>query len=185
MAVVKKKVYSYPIRIRYKGLYDYDGLLALIRGFYARHKFMKLDEPKFKYKVGGGGAEVEFKFHGDRKITHYIRAHLYVEGHMWNVKRQEVVENGKKVIRTNGRAEFKISGEFELDYRNRFKEVKPGAKAYDKFYHGLDKWMQSKLDDEGVGLQYENNKTNGKNFVQKLLIKLSDEIKTFLKMECV
>ena len=159
--------------------------MALIRGYYRKNKFLKLDEPKFKYKVGGGGAEVEFKFQGERKITHYIRAHMYIEGHMWKVKREEVVEGGKKVLRSNGRGEFRISGKFELDYRDRFKELNPGDSGYDKFYHGLDKWMQSKLDADAVGLQYGDNKVSGKKYVQKLIIRFGDEIKKFLKMECI
>lgn len=185
MVTMRKTVFDYPIRIRYRGLYDFDGLMKLIRGYFARMKFDKVDEPKYKYNAKSSGVEFEFRMLSERKVTHYIRIHMRVDGHIWNMKRQEVVEEGKKVMRSNGRLELKITGEFELDYRGRFKEVKPGDKGYDRFAHSLDKWMQDTLDKEGTGLMFGDNKATGKGFVEKMIIKFADEIKTFLKMECV
>ena len=77
MVSLLKDVFDYPIRIRYRGNYDYDGLMELIRKFYDR-QLMDIKEPKFKFKQQGTGAEVQFKFVGDRKVTHYIKINILV-----------------------------------------------------------------------------------------------------------
>jgi hypothetical protein len=170
----KKGVFEYPIRIRYRGPYDYDGLIELIRNYFGEVAIDTRKEPKFKYKTGGGGAEAEFKFTGDRKITHYIKFYLTVTGHFYNVKRKEVVIDGEKRRGTDGKLEITIVGEVELDYADSFDKNKK-----------LDKWMQEVLDADGTGLQFEDNKATGKKYVQKVLLTLDSKIKSFLKMECV
>lgn len=178
-----KGVFDYPIRIRYRGNYDYDGLMDLIRNFYAR-VLIDIKEPKFKFKQQGTGAEVQFKFKGDRKVTHYIKIHLFVEGFIWDVKREDVVIDGKQVRRTNGKLDIKISGNYELDYADKFKDIKKGGKASERALHAFDSWMQTKLDADGTGLQFGDNKVTGKKFMEKMLVSLGDEIKRFLRMEC-
>ena len=155
-----------PLIIRFRGEYDYDGLLSLIRGFYKRSLF-DIKEPKLKYKVGGTGAEVEFKFESDRKITHYIKAYLFVEGHFWDVKKE-------KTGLTKGKLDIRISSQMELDYAGKFDGKKPSHK-----------WMQEKLDEKGTGLQFGDNKVTGEKYLEKLMDKLQTEIKKHLKMECV
>jgi len=175
-------VYTSPIEIRFRGSYDYDGLLRLIRGYFGRHLFDK-KEPKFKFKTGGSGSEVEFKMIANRKVTHYIKVYFKVEGHFWDVKVQEVMINGKKEKRTNGKIEIKISGEFELDYNNRFGTHK-GDKLSPKMENTIEKWMQKVLDEKETGLQFGDNKSSGKSYMKKVLTQLGDEIKEFLNMEC-
>lgn len=167
----EKFVYDDPVLIRYRGLYDYDGLLQLIRDFYSSVK-MDIREPKFKHK-GGGAAEVEFKFEGDRKTTHYIKVYLYVEGHFWDVNMQEVVIAGKKTRATNGKLELKINSSFEMDYPGMFDEKK-------KFHN----WMKQKLDSPD-GLQAGDTKAVSKKFCEQMINKLANQIKKHLNMACV
>ncbi|MGM5481354.1 MAG: hypothetical protein ACQESE_02995 [Nanobdellota archaeon] len=167
----KKPVFDDPLIIRYRGQYDYDGLLSLLRGFY---KNMKIDikEPKFKYKMKGSGAEVEFKFEGDRKVTHYVKVHLEIEGHLWNVKPKEVVIGGHKVMRTDGKLELWLNAFYEHDFAGKFGDKK------------FQKWMKKHIEDPEVGLQYGDLKSAGKSFLQKKLWELDAKIKKFLSMEC-
>ena len=162
--VSKMRTIFEPLHVRYRGKYDFDGLLSLIRKFYDRSYFI-LREPKFKYKVGGTGAEVEFKMESDRKITHYLKAHFFVEGHFWDVDRKNGI--------TGGKLEIKISAKLEVDY--------PGIFT-NKDVH---KWMQQTLDAPGSGLQFGDNKVTGEKYLEKLMQKLQAEIKKHLKMECV
>lgn len=184
----KKEAFDAPIVIRYRGSYDYDGLLVLIRTYFSRHLFDR-KEPKLKYKTGGSGAEVEFKMEADRKVTHYIKVHLKIEGHLWDVKPKEVVVDGKKVRLTDGKLELKLEGFFEFDYNSKFAthgDYKHPKKlsGSDKLQNDIEKWMQDFLDAPGTGLQFGDTKLNGKKYMEKLLISLSDDIKKFLKMEC-
>lgn len=176
MVSKKKDVFDDPLRIRFRGVYDYDGLMSLIRDFYAS-VLIDIKEPKFKFKNGGAGAEVEFKFEGDRKVTHYIKIHLFVSGHIWDVKREEMTVDGVKRLMTKGKLEVLISGKVESDYANGFSSGKKPQEL-------LEKWMQSTLDAPGTGLQYGDNKMIGSKFMEKMLQRLASEIKKFLKMEC-
>lgn len=182
MVKKKKSVYDAPIEIRFRGSYDYDGLIRLIRGYFGRHLFDK-KEPKFKFKTGGSGSEVEFKMIADRKLTHYIKAYIRIDGHLWDVNMKEVMIDGKKEKRTNGKLEIKISGEFELDYKKRFATRKED-KLSPKMENKIERWMQRVLDEDNVGLQFEDNKATGKSYLKKALTQLGDEIKEFLNMEC-
>jgi len=178
----KKDVFDAPIEIRYRGNYDYDGLLDVIRSYFGRH-FFDRKEPKFKFKTGGSGSEVEFKMVADRKVTHYIKIFLTVEGHLWDVKQEDIVISGKTVRRTNGKLEIKLSGHFEFDYNNKF--ASHGTKgSADKLQNSIEKWMQDFMDAPGTGLQFGDTKASGKSYMKKLLVALGDEIKKFLKMEC-
>ncbi len=182
MVISKEKgAFDSPLVIRFRGTYDYDGLMALIRNYFGRHLFDKR-EPKLKYKTGGGGAEVEFKMESDRKVTHYIKVFLYVEGHFWGVKPKEVVVDGKKRRLTSGRLELKLKATFVFDYAKRFATHKGGS--LDKLENPIEKWMQNFMDEDGKGIMFGDNKLNGKKYLEKLLINLSDEIKKFLRMEC-
>lgn len=183
----EKTAFMAPIKIRFRGAYDYDGLLQLIRGYYGRHLFDARKEPKFKFKTGGSGSEVEFKMEADRKVTHYIKVFLYVEGHLWDVKPQEVVVDGKKVRMTEGKLELQLKASFIFDYANKFAthgDPKGNKSASDKLENSIEKWMQEFMDADGTGLQFGDNKASGKSYLKKLLISFADEIKAFLKMEC-
>lgn len=175
LAMVKdnRPIFDDDLVIQYRGVYDYDGLMDLIRGYYAKIKMDKLDEPKFKYKNGSGGAEVEFKFVADRKVTHYIKVYLNVSGHLWDVKQEEIMINGVKKKMTRGKLELTMNGSYDVDYAKGF----DGKKA-------LDKWMQKKLDDPPGGLQFGDNKMTGEKFMEKVIITLHTEIKKFLNMTC-
>lgn len=163
----KDNVFDWPLTFKYRGEFDYDGLMNVIRSYYAKVKIDKLDEPKFKYKVGGGGkAEVEFKFYGDMKATGYTKIILKVEGHLWSVER------GKP---SNGKVELKIEAGFIHDYGKGFDEKSK-----------VHRWMQRRLyTEDGKGMSYADIKAEGKKNAEKVANGLLSEIKSFIGVECV
>jgi len=173
MVETKVDIFSRPIVIRFRGLYDYDGLLVLIRDYLKRFRVRMISEPKFKYKQKSHGAEVEFKINGSRKLTPYLRADMFVKGHAWEMIREEVVVNGKKTIQTKGKIELSLSCELIYDYDNLFKA--------DKWSH---KKMQEILDKPVQGLMWGENFVTGIVFLRGVLWDFEAQIKTFLKMEC-
>jgi len=163
-----KSIFDWPLTFKYRGTFDYDGLMAVIRSYYASVKIDKLDEPKFKYKVGGGGkAELEFKLYGDMKATGYTKIFLQIEGHMWNVER------GKP---SNGKIELKIQSGFIHDY----------AKGYDE-NSALHRWMLGKIHkpNKGKGMAFADLKAEGKKNAEKVANNLLTKIKSFIGVECV
>ncbi|MGE0792547.1 MAG: hypothetical protein AB7V77_00005, partial [Candidatus Woesearchaeota archaeon] len=110
-----KPIYHKNLRLRYRGEYDYDGLMTLLRGFFVRAR-IDIEEPVLKFKESPTGAEVEFKFRGDRRVTNYIKVYMYITGHFWDVVRKEVVINGKKKLRSGGKIELTFQGEVLFDY---------------------------------------------------------------------
>ncbi len=169
----EKDVFAKPIDIKYRGTYDYDGLVSFLRGYLMNLKPNIYAEPKFKYKTGKTGAEVEFKLQAIRKITHYIKISFTVAGHAFDVIRKEIEENNQKKTVTSGTIELQLSGTFQVDY--------PGMFDTDK---KRDKWMNAVLTKEPSGLLFEDNKVTGKKFATSVLRDLDAKIKSFLKMEC-
>ena len=84
---------------------------------------------------------------------------------------------------TNGKVEFYLSAEFELDYEGRFSEHDTKSSS-DKLQNMLEKWMQSYMDAPDEGLKFKDNEVTGETYLRALLTSLSNEIKEFLKMEC-
>ncbi len=182
--VARKSIVFAPLRIRFRGEYDYDGLLDLIRNHFAKHLFGELKEPVFKYKSRPTGAEVEFKMLSNRNVTHYIKVYLTVKGRMWDMLREQKVIDGEKRIRTNGKLELYLIGEWELDYANQFGTA-PDDKAIQRLQNAAEKWMQSNLDRPDGGLKYGDNKMTGKKYVENIIKSLHDDIKSFLGMEAM
>ncbi|MBN1175443.1 hypothetical protein JXA48_02255 [Candidatus Woesearchaeota archaeon] len=163
----KKEVFEWPLTFKYRGEFDYDGLMNVIRSYYAKNKFDKLDEPKFKYKVGGGGkAEVEFTLFSEMKATGFTKVSLTIDGHMWNVER------GKP---TNGKVQLKIQSGFIHDYGKGFDENSK-----------LQRFMLQKIyTPTGKGVAYADVKSEGKKNAEKVANGLLNEIKSFIGVECV
>jgi len=168
-----KDIFDSPIIIYYRGTYDYDGLVSLLRNYLMSLKPTMYAEPKFKFKTGKTGAEVDFKLVAERKITHYIKVSFTVATRAVDVVRKEMDVQGQKKIMTGGVVEIQLSGKFQVDY--------PGMYDDDK---KLTKFMNKVLNEEPDGLLFEDNKVTGKKFGESILRDLDKKIKTFLKMEC-
>lgn len=118
--IEKIPVFGAPLRIRYKGFFDFDAIYQFMIGWYARRKFT-MQETLYKDKTQTpAGNELELKTHGKRKVTEFIRYKVSIEYHLWEFKKEEVVINGEKKMMTRGRIEININGEVEPDWQGRY-----------------------------------------------------------------
>ena len=109
------------LRIRWTGLFDYDGLYMLIAEWFKKRRYW-FTEGSYKHKVPNAlGAEQEIDFSGEKLINNYIKYTINLSLHLWEMTEVEVEKNGIKKKLTNGRMEIKIFGVMELDYEGVFK----------------------------------------------------------------
>lgn len=175
----KSKAFDKSLRIRYRGQYDYDGLIALLRSFFDRAK-IDLEQPKFKYKGEDTGFEVEFTFTGDRKVNQYIKVYITIEGHGYDVNPKEVVVNGVKKRMTGGKMELYFQAHHQLDWGEGFTTDPKDSNLRKKTLEKMKKF----LDEDFEGVSFEDNKALGKKHIQTLLKKFHAETVKFLGMEC-
>ena len=166
--------------IRYRGIYDFDGLMTMMRKFFAEYEFEEIQEPKYKFKASGAGSEAEFRIKAYRLVSQYIKITLQVDGHGWDIKRQPMEIDGKKKVMTGGKIELIVNGTFEFDYAGMFDSSK--AKKGEKL---LLEWMHKRLDDDWVGMQFGQNYSDGISFIRGIVQELATKIKAHFGMECV
>ena len=161
----KVGVPDHQIEIRYKGVYDYDGLYKLIRSWLdeRRYDFM---ETKYKDKVSGPfGNEVEINMDPELKVDEFVKFHIKVRTHFWDVKEFEAELHGKKRPVCKGKFWIRLTGEVELDWQNKFKN-----------YGKLLDWLINHILRRYYEVKYYDVLTYD-------LFNLETEIKKFLRME--
>lgn len=119
--------------IRFKGVFDYDGLMQLVYDWMDRRKF-KIIEKIYKHKGGAAGWEFERELEGTRKVTDYIKYVITVAIHTWDTKEVEVIKDGKKMKLNKGRLEIKMNIGIELDYAGRWESSEAMEKVRN-FFH--------------------------------------------------
>lgn len=169
---IQADVLDVPLTLKYHGDFDLDGLLGVLRGWFS-YMLMDIEEPKFKYKVGGGGKEIEFVFKGDRKITIFGKITAEVNGFIWNAKEKEVVIDGVKTKITTGRIKLVFQGTVILDW----------TKMFDPKTSKVNKFLNKFLNTQEKGLLSKENKYYFK-YLGIELGKFHASVKEFLKMEC-
>lgn len=176
-------IFEDPMIILYRGDFDYDALITQLRGCFSGAGII-IKEPKFKYKAGGNGVEVEFAFDGDAKLTHYIKIFLHIEGRIWDMKKKDILVNGVKKQVSNGKIRLEFSGKWQLDYAGMY-DIKK-SDSMKPFGRGWFKnKMLRKLDNAAIGLQFGDNKMTGKKYMEKLIKNSHASTKKLLGMECV
>jgi hypothetical protein len=156
-----------PIEIRWKGVYDFDGLYKTIRGWldHKRYDFM---ESLYKDKVASEfGNEVEIKMEPELKVTEYIKYHISIFMKNFEFREFEATIDGQKKGVSDGRIIIRLKCSVELDYNNKYKTE--GQKKIQNFMVDkvLDRYFEYKYYDKLAEDVYA----------------LADEIKRFLKME--
>jgi len=122
------------LTLRYKGVYDFDGLMLLIIEWMKTRRFW-FAESVIKHKVlGPFGAEHERKFEGEKKVTDYYMEKMQVVFHLWDATTVEVIEKGVKKELTKARMEIVISGSLVLDYQGRWDKT-PFHRKVREFFH--------------------------------------------------
>ncbi len=109
------------IEIRFKGIYDFEGLYKVLRQWFFDRKY-DFHETKYKDKVGSPfGNEVEINMAPWLKINEFVKYNVSVKTHFYDVKEFETVVDGEKKLMTEGRFFIVLNGTVEFDYNNKFK----------------------------------------------------------------
>ncbi|MBD3354922.1 hypothetical protein GF361_02975 [Candidatus Woesearchaeota archaeon] len=107
-------------RIRYKGLFDFDGLYNLIVQWMKARRYW-FHETSYKHKVPlPTGAEQEISFIGTKDVTEFYEHHITIDFHIWDMTEVEMEVKGVKKTLTNARMEIIISGALNVDQQKRF-----------------------------------------------------------------
>ena len=123
------------MRIKYRGMFDYDNLMRTMRQWIIDSGYEFL-ETSYKHKVPSpAGYDQMISWKGWRKVTGYVKYNLYVFFHLWDIKDLEVIKDNKKQQMWSARVLIEISGDVELDWSNYFE------RGNSKFLLGLRDWI--------------------------------------------
>lgn len=124
-----------PITLRYNGLFDFDGMYAVIISWAKNYGYLWV-EKTYKHKVPGpSGAELEFEWEMTKNVTEYIGYKILIAVHAWDTTEVEVDDNGKKKKLTNSRLQMVLEGKLEVDWQKRFEKKGRLTKT-------LSKWIE-------------------------------------------
>jgi hypothetical protein len=117
----KYPVFGAPLKIRYKGYFDWGGLYRLVWQWMQKRQF-RVHEKRYKDKIDTPlGNELEVDVWGEKEVTEYYQYVIEIAYHAWESREVPVIENGKQVMRMQGRIEIKISGRVVTDWQWRYK----------------------------------------------------------------
>lgn len=127
------KLGSSVAKIRFRGLYDWEGLFRLIRGWFEAREY-DFFENRYKHKAKPPGSELEINFTAYREINDYARNVIKMYFHIWDAEEVEVVRDGKKKKMWNARMLIDFTAYVELDYDSHW-EHSPFLRILRNFYH--------------------------------------------------
>ena len=164
----KYKVFPAPLKIRYKGYFDFEGVYRLVNNWLVKYLF-RYHEQRYKDKTDTPlGNEIEVDVWGEKEVTEYYKYKIIISYHLWESREVPVVINGEKVKRMRGRMHITLQGEVITDWQGRYK----GSKVRSLMEEFLNKTVLKK-----------EREMKHVDYVDKQLHKLEGEIKKFLKME--
>src|SRR3989338_8742783 len=117
----------YPAKIKYRGVYDLDGLYRYLANW-LRQKRFEVFEELYKAKP----PELEFRLTGERKATGFVMEKILIHHHSWGEYDVDVVVNGKKKKMTNARMIITISGEIRAPYEDIFEQPRWTASVVER-----------------------------------------------------
>jgi hypothetical protein len=117
MPVTMKTPYQW--QIKFKGIFDYSGLLSMITDWMVSKSF-ETHQKKDKHKTRPTGGETEFKIFGWRNLTEFIKWTITIEVWGWDQNDVEVVKNGEKKKMQRGRLWIRLNSEIIADRTARF-----------------------------------------------------------------
>lgn len=121
--------------VRFKGVFDLNGLLRMMHAFLLNKNF-DFYERVHKAKI----PELELEWHTEKKVTEYEKHYLDISFHFYDLRDVEVDANGQKRQMTDGRFSIIFSGGVERDYQNAWESNTSSVKAkLEKFYNILTK----------------------------------------------
>jgi hypothetical protein len=108
--------------LRYKGVFDFDGLTTYIINW-LKARGNDLVESKHKHKMSCPfGFEIEWDVKSWRKLDDYFKHNINVSMHLWDAHQVDAVKDGKKVKLWNARIQVTTSFSVECDYQGRWEK---------------------------------------------------------------
>lgn len=98
-------------RMRFKGEFDYHGLLELMKNYFLSREY---DFYETRYKDKGKEAEVDWE--AEREYDEYNIVGFDISWHMWDYVKKEVEVNGKKKTFVTARIELTIKSKLERNW---------------------------------------------------------------------
>ena len=155
--------YGFHRTIKYKGVFDFDGLYKFIAKWIKDHDFDFYETKIWDYPP--------YKIHkmvGKKKINFYAMLLILPEIWLWEAKPVEVLRDGHLKHLTEARMKIIINGGFILDYDGDFEKA-PGLKK-------LEKFLVTKIMYHEVLLKYFD-------YLDYYLYDFMTDVKKFLDME--
>ena len=110
-----------PILIRYKGVFDFQGLYQLISDWLATYEYVTAEE-KYLHKPGiTAGIDQDIIFKSEKKVTSYIKYDIKITLRLYEMSQSEVMKEGNKVLLTNARLDLVLEGDISTDWQEMFK----------------------------------------------------------------
>jgi len=129
---VKMPIFPVVSTLRYRGIFDIDGLFKLIRGWFDEREY-DFFEDRYKHKNQALGYEIEMDYTGTREINEFVQNKITVYIHIWDYNEVEVVQDGKKKIMGRGRMLINFKAALILDYDDRWQNTR-FQRALREFY---------------------------------------------------
>ncbi|MBN2051909.1 hypothetical protein JW756_00220 [Candidatus Woesearchaeota archaeon] len=162
-------VFGGDLKIRYKGSFDWGGLYRLIWQWMQKRQF-RSHEKRYKDKIDTAlGNEIEVDVWGEKEVSEYYKYKIIIAYHLWESREVPVIENGKQVMRMQGRIEIRLNGQVITDWQEKYNKNNTVQKLMELF---LNK----------VVLKYEIDIKHIDPFDEDLHA-LESQIKKFLKIE--
>jgi len=120
-------------KLKYKGVFDYDGLSTYVINWLQDHKY-ELNEKTHKHKMScPHGFEIERHIEATRKIDAFYQYKVTVIFFLWDAFEVDAVKDGKKMKLWNAQMELRIDFEVVCDYANKW-ATSPFYEKLLKFY---------------------------------------------------
>jgi len=120
--------------IRYKGVFDFEGLYRMMHAWLINKRFL-FHEDRYKDKVATPfGNELEIDWKAEKKVTEYIKEYIIINFHLWDFSEVEIIKDGKKVKMTKSRMEIWFDAKLEMDYTQKFQGKGKFAEKLGEFY---------------------------------------------------
>lgn len=139
--------------IKHRGFFNYSALLQSMRKWFVDDDYDVLNIGMHKQKgITPMGVEHEFKMHGDKAVTEYIRFHIDIVMRIYNMRDVEIIQDGKKLKLQDGQVQIEVIPALEFDWQNRF----VGPKPWRNFLDALDKFYRKYIIKYKIGDYWED-----------------------------
>ena len=124
-------------QIKYDGILDFGEFYKFCYDYLTSELGFDVIEDMYKEKVKADEKELNIKWNGTKRIDDYFKYNIKIEFRVFQLKKIEIEQSGKKKKTNKGLVELKLKGIIESDYRGQY-ETKPFLRFIRNVY---EKWI--------------------------------------------